>query len=121
MPKGLPFDLEEDAPADGMHVLAIRGEADMSTALEFNARFYNAAGGGKTAFIADLSEVSYMDTTMLNALIVGHRRMLRECGRFAVVCPGGMVARLLALTGVDGLLDVFETRAAAIAHVRSAA
>ena len=113
----LPFDFHEEAPDGRTHVLAIRGEADMATAVEFNQRFYQAARAGKLAFVADLSEVSYMDTTMLNALVVGHRRMTKEAGRFAVVCGSDAVYRLLELTGVDSLFDVFESRAAALAHL----
>lgn len=89
----------------------------MSTALEFNERFFRAAESGKVAFVADLSEVSWIDSTMLNALLVGRRRTLRQEGRFAVVCRGRGVARLLELTGVDVLFDVFESRDAALAHV----
>ena len=112
-----PFDFEEHAPDQRTHVLAIRGEADMATAVQFNERFYEAARAGKLAFVADLSEVSYMDTTMLNALVVGHRRMLKDAGSFAVVCGSDTVTRLLELTGVDEIFDVFESRAAALAHV----
>lgn len=113
----LPFDFEEQAPDGRTHILVIRGEADMATAVEFNERFYQAARAGKLAFVADLSDVSYIDTTMLNALVVGHRRMAKEAGRFAVVCRSETVARLLELTGVYELFDVFESRAAALAHV----
>lgn len=117
----LSFDLEEEAPDPWTHVLAIRGEADMATALAFNERFYNAAVSGKSAFVADLSEVSYIDTTMLNALVVGQRRVTRRRGRFAVVCRGATVTRLLELTGVAEFFDVFDSREAALAHVRLAA
>ena len=89
----------------------------MATAVEFNERFYEAARAGKLAFVADLSDVSYIDTTMLNALVVGHRRMSKQAGKFAVVCRNETVTRLLELTGVDELFDVFESRAAALAHI----
>ena len=93
----------------------------MATALEFNERFYHAARAGKLAFIADLSEVSYIDTTMLNALVVGHRRMTKDDGRFALVCRNETVSRLLELTGVHELFEVFESRAAALAQLGQAA
>ena len=93
----------------------------MATAVEFNERFFQAARAGKLAFVADLSEVSYIDTTMLNALVVGHRKMTMDSGRFAVVCRSDSVTRLLELTGVRELFDVFESRAAALAHLGQAA
>lgn len=46
--------------------------------------------------------------------------MVRDKGRFAVVCDGPRVARVLEITGLGQILAVFETRAAALAHVRKA-
>jgi anti-anti-sigma regulatory factor len=59
-----------------------------------------------------------IDTTMLNALVVGHRRMVRDHGCFAVVCTGPRLARVLEITGLGQILDVFSTREDALAHVR---
>jgi anti-anti-sigma factor len=68
--------------------------------------------------VADLTGVSFIDTTMLNALVVGHRRMVRDHGCFAVVCNGSRVARVLEITGLGQILSVFGTRDDALAHVR---
>jgi anti-anti-sigma factor len=99
-------------------VIALEGEADMSTAVKFNESFFSAARSGRRRVIADLTDVSFIDTTMLNALVVGHRRMVRDRGRFAVVCDGPRVTRVLEITGLGQILDVFSTRDDALAHVR---
>jgi anti-anti-sigma factor len=112
------FSLREEAPEDGTLVIALEGEADMSTAVKFNETFFSAARSGMRRVIADLSNVSFIDTTMLNALVVGHRRMVRDRGRFAVVCDGPRVSRVLEITGLGQILDVFNTRDDALAHVR---
>ena len=112
------FSLSEEAPETGTVVIALEGEADMSTAVKFNESFFSAARSGARRFVADLSEVSFIDTTMLNALVVGHRRMVRDHGRFAVVCNGPRVERVLEITGLGQILDVFSTREDALAHVR---
>ena len=112
------FSLHEEAPETGVLVIALEGEADMSTAVKFNESFFSAARSGMKRVIADLSDVSFIDTTMLNALVVGHRRMVRDRGSFAVVCNGPRVARVLEITGLGQILDVFGTRDDALAHVR---
>ena len=112
------FSLREEAPEDGTLVIALEGDADMSTAVKFNESFFSAARSGMRRVIADLSDVSFIDTTMLNALVVGHRRMVRDRGRFAVVCDGPRVSRVLEITGLGQILDVFSTRDDALAHVR---
>jgi anti-sigma B factor antagonist len=112
------FSLHEEAPETGTFVIAVEGEADMATAVKFNECFFSAARSGVRRVIADLTAVSFIDTTMLNALVVGHRRMIRDRGRFAVVCDGPRVERILEITGLGHILDVFGTREDALAHVR---
>ncbi len=112
------FSLREEAPETGTVVIALEGEADMSTAVKFNESFFSAARAGARRFVADLTGVSFIDTTMLNALVVGHRRMARDHGSFAVVCNGPRVERVLEITGLGQILDVFSTREDALAHVR---
>jgi anti-sigma B factor antagonist len=90
----------------------------MATAVKFNESFFSAARSGVRRVVADLSDVQFIDTTMLNALVVGHRRMERDRGRFAVVCKGPRVSRVLEVTGLGQILHVFDTREAALAHVR---
>ena len=114
------FALREEAPDPETRVIAVEGEADMSTAVKFNESFFTAARSGLRRIVADLSDVSFIDTTMLNALVVGHRRMTRDRGQFAVVCNGSNVTRVLDITGLGQILDVFESRDAALAHVRTA-
>jgi anti-sigma B factor antagonist len=113
------FALHEDAPDAATRVIAVEGEADMSTAVKFNESFFDAARTGTRAVVADLSAVRYIDTSMLNALVVGHRRMTRDRGRFAVVCANAQVGRVLEITGLGQILQVFDTREAALAHVQA--
>jgi anti-sigma B factor antagonist len=112
------FALREEAPETGTFVITVEGEADMTTAVKFNESFFTAARSGIRRVVADLTAVSFIDTTMLNALVVGHRRMVRDEGSFAVVCDGPRVARVLEITGLGQILDVFSSRDDAIAHVR---
>ena len=112
------FALREEAPEDGVLVIAVEGEADMTTAVKFNESFFSAARTGVRRVVADLTGVTYIDTTMLNALVVGHRRMVRDHGSFAVVSDGPRVERVLEITGLRQILEVFSTREDAVAHVR---
>jgi anti-sigma B factor antagonist len=112
------FALREEAPEAGIFVIAVEGEADMTTAVKFNESFFSAARSGVRRVVADLTGVTFIDTTMLNALVVGHRRMVRDHGCFAVVCDSPRVTRILEITGLSQILDVFGSREDALAHVR---
>src|SRR3954454_7912245 len=118
MAQNASFSVREEAPDTDTCVIAVDGEADMTTAVKFNESFFSAARSGVRRVVADLTNVNFIDTTMLNALVVGHRRMVRDKGRFAVVCSGTRVARVLEITGLGQILSVFSTREDALAHVR---
>jgi anti-anti-sigma factor len=114
------FALREEAPESETSVIVIEGDADMSTAVKFNESFFSAVRSGTRRVVADLTGVAFIDTTMLNALVVGHRRMVRDGGRFAIVCDGPRVGRVLEVTGLGQILAVFGTRDEALAHIRRA-
>jgi stage II sporulation protein AA (anti-sigma F factor antagonist) len=107
-----------EAPEDGIFVIAVEGEADMTTAVKFNESFFSAARSGARRVVADLTDVTFIDTTMLNALVVGHRRMVRDHGRFAVVCDGPRVSRVLEITGHGHIHDVVRSREDALQNDR---
>src|SRR3954451_21838896 len=111
------FALRKEAPESGPCVIVVDGEAHMTTAVKFNESFFSAARSGIRRVVADLTGVRFIDTTMLNALVVGHRRMARDRGRFAVVCSAPRIWRMLDVTGLGQILAVFRTREEALAHI----
>jgi anti-anti-sigma factor len=70
-------------------------------------------GGG--AFVLDLSELSFMDSTGVNALLRARSLLGRERRDLVVICPPGPVRRVLELIGVVDLLAPFASRAEAAA------
>jgi stage II sporulation protein AA (anti-sigma F factor antagonist) len=66
--------------------------------------------------VIDLSEVSFIDSSGLGALLDAHNRLRRDNRRLVVVAPSGTAAAvLLELAGLRGRLPIFETRADALA------
>lgn len=70
---------------------------------------------GASRVVVDLDDVDFMDSAGLGALVMAHKRARVLRGRFAIACGDGAVRRVLALTGLLHVLQVFETREAAIA------
>jgi anti-anti-sigma factor len=60
----------------------------------------------------DLSEVTFIDSLSLSA-IIGARRKLEPPGRLAVVAVHDYIRLILEATGLEQILDVFATREAA--------
>jgi anti-sigma B factor antagonist len=91
------------------------GELDAYTV----AAFRDALGGLAThpRVVIDLSEVPFMDSAGLGALIGGIRRAREHGGEVAVACSRPTLTRLLHTTGFDRIVPVTETLDGAISAV----
>jgi anti-sigma B factor antagonist len=98
-------------------LLTVSGELDIATAPLLRERLSAAIGGGVRRLVLDLCPVSFMDSVAV-AAILHARRDLGEGGRMAVACAAESYPRLVfEIAGLPACLDLFETPAAAIAHV----
>jgi anti-sigma B factor antagonist len=100
-------------------VIASEGELDISSVGAFRNALSEAARGGADRLVIDLSEVSFIDSSGLGALVDAQNRLRRDNRQLVVVAPAGTAAAvLLELAGLRGRLTVFETRERAIAAVQ---
>ncbi len=100
---------------DGRCVVTLAGELDAHDAPRLRELFAAAvddAGGGR--LLLDLTQVSFLDSTVLGC-IVGLLRRAREAdGDLDVVLPRGNAERIFQITGLDTILTTYPTRAAAL-------
>lgn len=88
------------------------GELDAYTVTSFREALGELAT--RPRVIIDLSEVPFMDSAGLGALIGGIRRAREHGGEVAVACSRPTLTRLLHTTGFDRIVPVTETLAAAV-------
>ena len=100
-------------------VVTASGEIDVASAPEFEAQLAGAVEDtGTHGIVVDLSSVTFMDSTALNALVHCFERQRARLERLSVVSADSRVTSLLEVTRLDGILEVFPTREEAIARVR---
>jgi len=101
---------------DGVHVITARGDLDLLTAPRLRALLDEAAGAG--ALLLDLTRVTFMDSTALNALLVARRSLLGT--RIAIACrPASPPAQVFELTALHRVFDIHDDRATALAALLS--
>lgn len=92
----------------GWHVLAVGGELDLYTAPTLRERIAEEDAGSSVAL--DVTGVSFIDSSGLGAMVASLKHVKESGGRLAIVTPDGSpVERLLALTGLDQVLQVGRT------------
>jgi len=100
------FDIQiEDAAS---HIVCRpRGELDAYTVETFREALVSVVDASR--LLIDLSEVPFMDSAGLGALIGGIRRTREAGGEVAVACNRPTLTRLLHTTGFDRIVPVTET------------
>jgi anti-sigma B factor antagonist len=83
------------------------GELDAYTVGQFRESLAELAGAER--LLIDLSDVPFMDSAGLGALIGGIRRTREAGGDVAVACSRPTLTRLLHTTGFDRIVPVTET------------
>jgi len=88
------------------------GELDAFAAPDLASAFHDVRGAASV--LADLSRVSFMDSTALGAIVRGVRALGEEGARVQVVLPHGTARRIFEITTLDRALPVAATRQAAL-------
>ena len=69
-----------------------------------------------TSIVLDLSDATFIDSSVIHTLIATHQRAQATPGeQLAIVAPDGTIAaRVLELTGLDDRLPIYQTTPAAL-------
>jgi anti-anti-sigma factor len=95
--------------------VAIRGEVDVSAVPSLVEALDAAIRDSAGAFVIDLCDVEFLDSSGLSALMRARALLGREERALAVVCPPGPVRRLFEVVGVADLLFLYGSREEAAA------
>jgi anti-sigma B factor antagonist len=93
-----------DTNIGGARGLALTGSLDITTVTRFTEAVELAVWGTAGAFVIDLTEVDFLDSSGLHALLRARALLAREDRPLALLCPKGVARRVLDLAGT---LDTF--------------
>ena len=95
-----PTLIVQSGHADGSVTISVTGEIDSSNCTELHDELLRAAAGDDGRCTVDLSGVSFMDSSGLRALLIGHRALSDAGKAFVVAGVSDSVRRLLEITGL---------------------
>jgi anti-sigma B factor antagonist len=99
----------------GAQVIAPTGDLDLADGPAFRLALSRASGESSGHLVVDLSQVEFIDSTGLGAVVETSHRLQRQGRTMAVVAPrGSAAALLLTLSNLRRHLRVYETRSEAL-------
>ncbi len=96
-------------------VVSLPGEIDITNADQVREDLLSVLNQGAALLIADLSKTTFCDSAGVSALARSFRRAKASQSGMRLVVSTLAVQRVLALTGIDRLLDIYPSVAASLA------
>lgn len=115
---GSDLEVSEQPLGRSTRVLILRGRLDRMTSPSFASTLTSALSEHSARVVVDLTDLASLDASGLALLRDSQERLADANGCLAVVGEGPCHAQLSAPTPGGPILDVFHTRAEAVAAVR---
>lgn len=97
-----------------VEVFTIAGRIDSSNASELDGALKEAMKQGRYNFVLELSQVEYMSSAGLRAIVAALRESKKNRGDVRLATPSERVAEVLTLAGLDSLYEIFDDLTAAV-------
>ncbi|MFJ6084675.1 STAS domain-containing protein [Streptomyces sp. NPDC092369] len=94
---------------DGVRVVALHGELDQGTHDCVGEALKPPGGDASPRTVADLSGLTFMDSSGINLLIAAHRAAVEADGWLRVAGTQAPVLRVMQLVGIDTLIPCHPT------------
>ncbi|MBV9446314.1 MAG: STAS domain-containing protein [Streptosporangiaceae bacterium] len=100
-------------------IVTLPAEIDVTNADEIREQLLSAANQGASVLVADMTQTTFCDSSGITALVRGFRRANENGTKFRLATTSPAVLRVLEITGVDRLIDVYSTIAEALGSPNS--
>jgi anti-sigma B factor antagonist len=112
------FNVDQDVE-EGVALVAASGELDLASVDELRTALRTAATTTPSqSVVVDVSDVSFIDSTALAALLRSNDELSSNGVQMVMACPPGPVRRLLTMTSLDDRLILAPDRPGALAQAR---
>ena len=105
---------------DGTLIAKAEGRIDGVNASDFEQSLRGAIEDSDTAVIVDLAELSYISSAGLRAVLLTAKSLTQRAAKFALCSPSKPIREVFEISGFDKIIDIHDSRDAAIAAVKAA-
>jgi anti-sigma B factor antagonist len=101
-------------------VVTVSGDADLYAAANVERELVRLADEGQQSIVVDLTDATFIDSTMLRVLLNVSKRLRPNGGELLVVCSEHNIRKIFEITLLDRVFTIFDSRAAALEYLGSA-
>ncbi|MGW5410014.1 STAS domain-containing protein [Actinomadura geliboluensis] len=98
---------------DRCTVVRVQGDIDVVSRTRFEEALFEVVETGEPVAV-DMREVTFCDSTGLNALVAANRRAIERGSHIALVALPPRVQRVFRITGIDKFIPIYDTLREAI-------
>ncbi len=106
------FDITTDA--QNTAIVHVQGKIIGNTVAQFRTEIEQQLQNGNNKLIIDLKNVPLLDSTALGVIIVALQVLQRSGGKLVLLNPQKAVSSILDVTRLSSILEVYETKEAAL-------
>jgi anti-anti-sigma factor len=90
-------------------IIEVSGEVDLYNVSELKKALFSITDGKHLSVIVDMSNVNYMDSSGIGALVAGQKKMIAHNGKFALMNIHDDVLNILKLATLDKFFKIYES------------
>jgi anti-anti-sigma factor len=110
-------DLQKKDLAPGIHVIELSGSIHTGPECKrLDEALESYAQQNQTHVIFDFSKVTHIDSSVIGLIVKSHSRLKKLGGELRLVVAGGMVEKVLKLTQVSRVIQLYPSTADASAN-----
>jgi anti-sigma B factor antagonist len=105
------FEIDSGPGPDGVWVVRVRGEVDISHEEELRAELRRAVASEADGIVVDLTECEFIDSSGVRMLLLSREAQESEKGpdALAVAASSEQILRILSVMGVDRVIPIRPT------------
>lgn len=104
---------------DGVALIDLSGEVDAYTSARFREVMIELIEDGGAMLVVGMTNVEYIDSCGLGALVGGLKRASERNGRIVIVCNRPQVRKVFEITGLEKVFPLFDGEEEAVAALKS--
>lgn len=108
------FVIDVTQPSEGIYLVSLTGEMDIANAPEFTSRMGQLGVLGSRRVVVDLSGLTFLDSSGINALVSAAKAIEASGGEVALAAPTAHVSQVFEIVNLSEVVTIEQSVEAAL-------